>query len=235
MPRIALLSDIHGNLPALEVVIERLKKEKPDYWICLGDLVGYGPFPNECINVIRDLNMKCILGNHDSGVCGIIPLTFFKDPNRKLLQKSKGMISSSNLKWLESLPLVLKNEAERWIAAHASPNDPYKWKYVDSAITARNIISELDYDFCFVGHTHIPALVSNRIGINNLKKGYKYLINPGSVGQPRDQDYRASCAILDTDDFELKIHKLEYKIQSTIDGLIKLGFTSKESNRLMLV
>ncbi len=139
MPKIALISDVHANVHALKEVIKVLDKENPDYWLCLGDIVGYGPNPSECIRIIREMNMICVLGNHDAGVAGLISLNHFRNPNQKLIQLTKELLSDEELLWLKSLPLTVSRDG--WTAAHASPIEPEKWKYVDSAFTVRSILT----------------------------------------------------------------------------------------------
>ncbi len=233
MPKIALISDVHANIEALTRVVEKLDNESPDLWICLGDLVGYGPSPNEVIDLIRQRDFICVLGNHDAGVTGKVPLKHFRNPNRTLIEKTKQLIKKEHLSWLESLSLTVKND--NWMAVHASPFEPEKWRYLNSAVTARDILSKIDVDLCFVGHTHKPVFVSNKLGVNTYKKGFKYLINPGSVGQSRDEDYRASCCIVDTEKFIYKNFRVDYPVNPVMSGLMKMGFTKNESRQMLRI
>lgn len=233
MPKIAVISDIHGNLPALNKVLEVLDEESPDHWICLGDLVGYGPNPAECIQIIMEREIPTVKGNHDSGVTGEVQLNHFRNPNRKLIEISKSLISKDQMKWLKSLPLIL--ESENWIAAHASPINPQNWTYVESAFHARDIIKQSNVHLCFIGHTHKPALVSEKFGVNRYQKEGKFLVNPGSVGQSRDGDYRASCCIIDTKAQIYKNIRVEYNIENNLTGLMKLGFSRNEASHLLRV
>ncbi|MEX0610407.1 MAG: metallophosphoesterase [Balneolaceae bacterium] len=235
MPRVAIISDVHANFPALRAVINALENEQPDVWICLGDLVGYGPHPKECIEEIRSRNMVCVLGNHDAGVTGNLSLKHFRNPNRKLIELTKKLITEDQIKWLSSLPLTIDNKEQGWIAAHASPEEPENWEYLDSAFKVRKILPQLDQPLCFVGHTHHPAMVSDTIGLKVFKKDHNYLINPGSVGQSRDGDNRASCSFVDTDKFEYKNIRVTFNVDSVLRDLEKLGFTQGEAEHLMRV
>ena len=232
MSKIALISDIHGNLPALEVVLRELDRHNPDTWLCLGDIVGYGPFPAECIEIIRERRIPTIMGNHDAGVSGKLTLKHFRNPNKKLIELTRTLLSTSQLDWLKKLPYKL-TDTNTWVASHASPIDPEKWIYLDSAIKARKVLADIDVPLCFVGHTHIPAVVSSQIGNLAFVKGNKYLVNPGSVGQSRDDDSRASCCLIDTDSWEIKNFRLEYNIEKVLHGLNKLGFDRGEAHRLL--
>lgn len=231
MPKIAIISDIHANLPALEAVLSKLSSYDPQTWICLGDIVGYGPEPSECIDLIKELKMECVLGNHDAGVAGIISENHFRNPNRRLIELTKSLINSEQMKWLSQLPMIL--QTEEWVAVHASPNEPEKWKYLESAFTVRELLANQSQKFCFVGHTHKPVVVSDQLGKRIITESGKYLINPGSVGQSRDDDYRASCGLLNTDTNEYLNFRLDYDIDQVISLLIKRGFSFAEANHLM--
>lgn len=231
MPKIALLSDIHGNLSALKNVIQVLEKEQPDQWICLGDLVGYGPFPGECIDLVREKEMIVVKGNHDAGVTGELTLKHFRNPNRKLIEITQNELSRDQISWLQSLPFTVENS--EWISVHASPIEPESWEYVQSAFRARALLNNIEQNICFIGHTHRPAIISNQLGVQQFKKGYKYIINPGSVGQSRDGDYRASCALIDTQNYTYKNIRLEFDQEENLSSLMKKGFSRNDAHNLL--
>ena len=233
MAKIALISDVHANLPALQAVIKELEIERPDNWICLGDIVGYGPNPAECLDLIRSKEMKCVLGNHDAGVTGKLSLKHFRNPNRHLIELSKKMLSSEQLNWLAELPLIIEDADESWVAVHSSPENPQKWEYLNSAFRVRQILKSIPHQFCFAGHTHRAGVVSEIIGLNKLKDGHKFFINPGSVGQSRDGDARASGGVLDLDNFTYKNIRVSYSLNPVILGLEKLGFSTREAETLI--
>jgi|AntRauTorckE6833_2_1112554.scaffolds.fasta_scaffold60085_1 predicted phosphodiesterase len=235
MAKLALISDVHANLPALNAVLNKLDAHSPDAFLCLGDLVGYGPHPEACLKIIRERQIPCVLGNHDAGVTGVLPPSHFRNPNRSLIEKTSELLSENDISWLKSLPYTLKDELNGlpWIAAHASPKDPEKWEYVESAMYVRNLLSENDYQFIFIGHTHKPALVADQLGVKSFKKGHKYLINPGSVGQSRDGDRRASCALIDTIKMEYHNFRVDYDIQSVVTDLQQMGFSREAADHLM--
>jgi putative phosphoesterase len=233
--KIALISDVHGNFPALKQVVTHLEKEKPDIWLCLGDVVGYGPHPSECIDLIREKEMVCVMGNHDAGVCGKLSLKHFRDPNRKLIEMTQSIISETQMNWLSGLPLTFEGEQGEWLAAHASPVKPSHWDYLESAFKMRPLLQEISQRVCFVGHTHRPAIVSEEIGIKNFSSDHKFFINPGSVGQPRDGDRRASCAIVDFESHSYKNIRVEFELNKVIMDLEKLGFSRNAAEHMMRV
>lgn len=233
MSRIALLSDIHANYPALKRIVAELEKESPDVWICLGDFIGYGPHPKECISLIREKNMICVLGNHDAGVVDKLPLDHFRNPNKKLIKITQKLLTEDQKTWLKELPLTVESEEGEWIAAHASPEHPSRWEYLESAFKMRPMLESMNQQFCFIGHTHRPALVSDTIGTKEFKSGHKYFINPGSVGQPRDGDQRACSAFVDTQKYTYKTIRAEFEIGKVLMDLENLGFSRNEAEHLM--
>jgi predicted phosphodiesterase len=229
--KLGLLSDIHGNLPALEACLHTLKMDNANNLICLGDTVGYGPFPNECLDILRDQAVPSVLGNHDVAVLGNLPLKFFREPNASLLKWTMKNLNNENRQYLLDRPLILEND--NWVAAHSSPVNPERWQYLRSAIACRSILEKIDQDICFVGHTHIPGVVANEIGIFSLQRGYKYVINPGSVGQSRDEDYRASCGLFDTELFSYQNYRVEYEMKDTLKGYDRMGISNADARHLL--
>lgn len=234
MPKIALLSDIHANYPALKAVTDELERENPDIWVCMGDIVGYGPHYNECLEFIRSRDIICVKGNHDGALSGEVSVDHFRDPNRRLIKKMIDEVDTDHKRWIASLPFIYKQEGDiSWIAAHASPINPENWEYLNSAIKIRQVLSGLDITFCFVGHTHKPGIVSDKIGFQRLEKTQKYMINPGSVGQSRDENYQASAGILDTDTMTYKNIRIDFNIEKVIQDLEELGFSRNASEHMM--
>lgn len=249
--KLALISDIHGNLPAFRAVLERIDAEGVDAILCLGDIVGYGPMPSECIDLMMERNIPSVMGNHDACVVGRLEYSFFREPNRSLLRWTADKLRHDQREWLSNLPMTLDTPATsgggqgvahassqgvvRAIAAHASPIHPEKWQWLDSAITCREVLAQVDYDFVFVGHTHVPALIANELGVFGLEKGYKFLINPGSVGQGRDHDRRASFGILDFEAFTYQNIRLHYDNTMLLAAFDGLGYSSVDIRALMNV
>lgn len=244
--RLALISDVHANYPALKATLELLDEMEIDEWLCLGDLVGYGPQPEECVSEIRQREIPCLLGNHDSAVLDFMPLAAFREPNRSVLEQTKKMLSNENRSFLKKCPLVLSSTNSSgnsddvdkgdysWLAAHSSPDEPAEWTYLDSAPKCRSILQQFDdYDFIFVGHTHCPAMIAEKLGVITMKRGNRYMFNPGSIGQPRDGDERPSAMIIDTEKFEYEKIRVDYDVEETLAAYKPLGISQNNARRLL--
>jgi putative phosphoesterase len=215
--KIGIISDIHSNLEALEAVLETLKEENVDRILCLGDIVGYGPDPNECITRVMDSSDVVIAGNHDQGAVGLTPLEHFNENARIALEWSMDVIESHFMETLAALPTV--HEENMFLAVHATPNDPTRWHYLFSEAQIINNLEALTLPLCFVGHSHVPVafvldrdhdIIVQEASNVRFEQGRKYLINVGSVGQPRDGDPRASFGIFEGDRFRLR--RVEYDV-----------------------
>ena len=232
-----VLSDIHSNLAALEAVLADAG-EVEHVW-CLGDLVGYGPDPNECVARIRQLPHLCVAGNHDWGVLGKLDLSDFNAYARRACLWNREQLSEENREYLEELD---EHIAEGdFTLVHGSPRAPI-WEYVMSLDVAARNFASFDTPFCFVGHTHAPiAFVEESASCRAIalpedqpvRLGRERLIiNPGGVGQPRDGDPRAAYLILDTDDLIIEHHRVAYPIEITQRKMQKAGLPRQLIDRL---
>jgi predicted phosphodiesterase len=219
-----VLSDIHSNLEAFEAVLNDAGPVD-EVW-CLGDVVGYGPDPNACVELLRTLPYHCVAGNHDWATLGKLDLNDFNPDARDANLWNRKQLTPDNLAFLEALPEVIV-EGD-FTLTHGSPRHPI-WEYIIYASTARINFSYFDTRFCLVGHTHTPVIFGLHEvygehtceamppALNNpLKLGSERLIiNPGSVGQPRDGNPDASYAILDMDSLSLEHRRVAYPIEKT--------------------
>jgi predicted phosphodiesterase len=231
--RIAFISDIHGNLPALLAVFELIDSQKPDRIISLGDIVGYGPYPSECVEFLQNRNIVNLLGNHDAGVIGTQDLKLFREPNHSWLKWSKTQLSSAQLAYLEKSPLTLDFPEFEGLAVHASPDDPTRWIYLDSALECRNLLARRPERIIFCGHTHKAAVVAEKLGIMRVQPGHRFVINPGSIGQPRENDKRASFGVFDTETFSWQLYKVEYDKTPIYKRFKELKVDAGTAHRLM--
>jgi predicted phosphodiesterase len=222
--RILIVSDIHANLIALERVIAHAGPF--DRVWCLGDVVGYGPEPNACIEKLRSFDLLCLAGNHDWAVLDKLDLEEFNPDARRAAIWTREQLSVRNLDWLHALPERVPTQLEKFTLIHGSPRYPI-WEYVLTPAVARLNFDHFDTPICLVGHTHVPVvyryfanerrataepLIENApLAIANGRM----MINPGSVGQPRDGDPRSAYAMLDTDAQTLTPYRVEYDIAAT--------------------
>jgi predicted phosphodiesterase len=229
--RIAVISDIHGNLAALESVFSYIDSAGVDEIYCLGDTVGYGPYPNECIELVNNRCKGIIIGNHDWGACGKIHLRYFNKFGRTALKWTIKRISKENIESLLNLPLKIINDRITFV--HASPMNPENWTYIVSDREATEAFQGFTTQLCFGGHTHLPALISEDPSAHTLQKDKRFLINVGSVGQPRDGNSKTSFGIIDTDRWSYELVRLDYDIQRTYDAIIKFGLPQILGKRLL--
>lgn len=238
--RTLIISDIHGNLTALKAV---LKDAQPygRVW-CLGDVVGYGPDPNECIECIRALpQLTCVKGNHDAAILGEIDTNSFNYEARASLEWLESRLELVNRHWLESLPerAVIENVT----FVHGSPRNPI-WEYVmDVGVAAANMAA-FDTQICLVGHSHVPGVFLKGDGVNFDVRQYdmipdeplmiqeKAILNPGSVGQPRDYDPRASYIIYDDETDLWTHHRVPYNISAVQARILAEGLPERHALRL---
>jgi predicted phosphodiesterase len=235
--RVAVISDIHANWPALEAVAGALKRERPDAVWCLGDLVGYGPQPNECCQWAAERADLCLAGNHDLGVVGTEDLALFSHDAAEAALWTRRILAGDAGAYLRGLRA--SDERDGIGLFHASPLDPV-WHYVLSQTDALASLAETAAPVVLVGHTHVPTLASAREFLwgrdldgfeVDLSHG-RWLINPGSVGQPRDQDARAAWLLLDLERRRALFRRLAYPVARTQAEIRERGLPAALADRL---
>lgn len=238
--RVLIISDIHANITALEAVLSDAG-EVDAVW-CLGDIVGYGPDPNQVIERLRDIkNFTCILGNHDVAVLGQMDSAVFNTEARRSLLWQKQNVSPSNIAYLETLPKECVIQ-ENVTMAHGSPRDPV-WEYILNTLSARLNFDSFTTPFCFVGHTHLQTLFhldaekdlvsqyETRHG-SQMQLTPRAILNPGSVGQPRDRDPRSAYGIYHPETSIWEPRRAEYDIASVQARIRSAGLPEKHALRL---
>jgi predicted phosphodiesterase len=222
--RIAVLSDIHANLAALEAVRADIT-EVDQVWV-LGDIVGYGPQPNEVIAMLQEMGARSVLGNHDGAAIGGVDPAYFNPDARAAIEWTATVVDDNSRSYLATLPEVRRDG--ELTAVHGSPRDPI-WEYITSRGIAAANVGHFDTRLCLFGHTHLPVVFSFADGDVELVPGLpgeavsldgaRALLNPGSVGQPRDGLPDAAYAVLDTDDGPeadvITFHRVRYDIDRT--------------------
>ena len=224
-------SDIHSNLPALEAVLHSMQQKGVQKHICLGDLVGYGPNPEECVAIIRKVAACTILGNHDNVMVGRELPEYFNSNALKIIEWTKAHISEDSINYLKTLPYMA--EENNMLFVHASPKSPADWFYVTGLDDAVDAFDFFTQELCFIGHTHCPIIVvrepsgSFRVvdeSTCKLKPGERALVNVGSVGQPRDRDSRSSWCLYNSETKEIELVRVEYNIDSIQSVMQEMEF-----------
>jgi predicted phosphodiesterase len=236
----AIISDIHGNLEAFLSVVKYIEshQEKIDRVICLGDVVGYGADPGECIRISREISDVILAGNHDFAVCEQTSIEDFNSYAKEAVLWSRDTLNEDEISFLKKLPL--KHEEEIIDFVHSSLYRPEFWRYLFSTYDTHIDFRILEKKILFVGHTHVPiifeddgknvkALSPSELSLNSHNK---YIINPGSVGQPRDRDPRASFAIFDSDREYIEIVRIEYDIKKAQKKILDAGLPEILATRL---
>jgi len=235
----AIISDIHGNLEALTAAFESIDHRQVSHIVCLGDVVGYGASPDECVNLIRERGIPTILGNHDAVACGLEEPWGFNQVALSAVKWTAEQLSPENITWLRSLPPRL--EYESFLAVHATP-EGIGWDYIfswEETLPYIDWLREQKRRLCFFGHTHCPGAFSED-GLYALEEdsrfeldpGKVYLINPGSVGQPRDDDPRASLGIFDSETNEFELVRVPYAVDVAAKRILDAGLPGFLAERL---
>lgn len=238
--RYGIISDIHANLEALDIVLRRLKDV--DAYICLGDIVGYGPDPEECIAAVRALpGLKCVVGNHDLACIGKYDINWFNWLAREAIIWTQDHLTEASRAYLLSLPLMdMENSLTLVHGALPQPMD-----YVTSEADARNVFAEMITPTCLIGHTHVAEYYANAHGAAHverkglpkggavrLQQGLRHIVNCGSVGQPRDGNPMASFGVYDSVKRDLKVQRVAYAVSRVQEKIEQAGLPAMLGERL---
>ncbi len=235
----AILSDVHANLEALEAVLEDLDKKNIDDVLFLGDAVGYGPNPNECIESIVRRCKILLAGNHDWGTLGLTDISYFNLYARAAIEWTKKTLTEGNKKILGSLPVKEEKGGDLFLV-HSTPKEPEEWNYLLTLWDAEMNFNYFDNKFCFLGHSHQPFIIE-RIPSKELVtykkavsigKTERYIVNVGSVGQPRDGDPRACYALMNDD--KIEIVRISYNVEAVQEKMRKEGLPKMLIERLSI-
>jgi diadenosine tetraphosphatase ApaH/serine/threonine PP2A family protein phosphatase len=235
--RLAVLSDIHANLAALEAVRDDMP-ELDEVW-ALGDIVGYGPQPNEVIAALQEMGARSVMGNHDGAAIGQVDVSWFNPDAARAIEWTGQVIDDNARAYLATLPEVRRDG--ELTAVHGSPRDP-TWEYITGQDVASANLSSFDTRICLHGHTHVPIVfragegavevVSVTPGAPVSIRDGRLLLNPGSVGQPRDGDPASSYAVIDTEAGNAEFHRVSYDIDRTQRLMRDVGLPVRLVERL---
>ncbi len=230
--RIAIISDIHSNLEGLEKSLGLIQKQNIDEIICLGDIIGYGANPNECIDLVRKTTNHVLLGNHDEAAIDLSRTEFFNPFARIAAEWTNSELTDMNIDYIHSLPHTL--ERNGLIFVHSSPYEPEEWHYILSPVDAQFNFSYFSAPICFVGHSHVPGIFCDDIWTQEVTPGKKFIVNVGSIGQPRDNDWRLSFGIFDTEQFSYENIRSEYDVHSAAEKIRKNGLPKALADRILV-
>lgn len=235
--RFAILSDIHSNLEALEAVLADATAQGCTNFVCLGDIVGYNANPKECLKIIQDLECPVVKGNHDEQVSIVRSTEGFNELAEEAIDWTRAQLSADDKAWLADLRLT--RQVRDFTIVHATLDTPGQWGYVFNDLDAIASFTYQHTSVCFFGHTHWPtAFVREdnvrRIAVGQiiLSPGKRYFINPGSIGQPRDRDWRAAYCILHTDRLVVEERRVKYDLETAQRKIRAAGLPDRLADRL---
>jgi predicted phosphodiesterase len=236
-----IFSDIHGNLEALKIVLEQIDFYLPDKVICLGDIVGYGPNPNECVSQVYDRAHITIMGNHDHAVLGLTDISYFNQYAKLAVLWTRQVLKEENVGLLRQAPLNVIDGHILFV--HSTPLHPERWDYIFNPLEGQYYLQHLDSQICFIGHSHQPLFfkkdADEQIIFDRkfsfslpIEEGCQYIVNVGSVGQPRDGNPDTSFALYDTETQTVQVKRLPYDIELTQKKMQDIGLPAFLIDRL---
>lgn len=235
--RIALFGDIHANLEALEVVLADAEEQGCTDYVCMGDVVGYNADPAACLEKVKAMNIPVVKGNHDEDASGTHSLDSMNPVAAAALEWTRAQLSEEQRIWLRRLRMV--RQVEDFTIVHSTLDQPANWNYVTNRFDAMSNFSYQFTQVCFHGHTHVPRVYVKTDKVQEvpadsiiIEEGSKYFINVGSVGQPRDGDWRGCYAIYDLDHKMIVFRRVEYDIATTQQKILDAGLPAMLAERL---
>ncbi len=235
--RYAVLGDIHANYEALEAVLEKYAQEKIDRYVCVGDVVGYGANPIECIAKLKELNCVTVAGNHDFAIVDKLNVDFFNSYAREAALWTRKTISKEDHAWLSALKLV--EFVDNFTLVHSTLYSPELFEYIQTSYDAHLSFSNMTTPVCFLGHSHVPVVFIQKRMVTftmettiKLDMSAKTMCNVGSVGQPRDENPDAAYAIYDTEEKSVWIKRTKYDVEKAARKIIKAGLPEILAERL---
>jgi predicted phosphodiesterase len=237
--RFAILSDTHSNLEALEAVLADARERKCTHFVCLGDIVGYNANPHECVERIRELDCPTVKGNHDEQASLPLSTSDFNELAERAIQWTRDNLTEEDKQWLRELPL--RKKVRDFTIVHATLDTPAQWGYVFNNLDAAASFTYQHTTVCFFGHTHVPMVFIRDEGVRReridhirIEPTKKYMINMGSVGQPRDGNWRAAYCIYDIENNLVEQLRVKYDLAGAQQKIIKAGLPRLLAERLAL-
>ena len=233
----AIIADIHGNLDAFQVVLEDIRAQNADNIVCLGDVVGYNAQPKECLDLVRQMNLPCVKGNHDEYCSTDNHLDGFNPHAAEAVHWTRAQLTEEDKKWLRELKY--SRMAANFTMVHATLDAPERWGYVFDKLAAAASFPYQNTQVCFFGHTHVPVAFMRDTVVRGgtyskfkVDPSKKYFINVGAVGQPRDNNPRAAYVIYDMDAQTIELRRLDYDIAAAQKKIRDAGLPERLAERL---
>lgn len=234
----AVISDVHANIEALRAVLTEIRNKKITDILFLGDAVGYGPDPDECVEVLKSECKVLLAGNHDKAAIGLTDIEFFTPYARAAIEWTKETITEKTISILKDLPISKEIEDSKILLVHSTPKQPEEWHYLLSLWDAEINFHYFENKICLLGHSHRPSIIERlpsgeMIAYRDeamIGDAERYMINAGSVGQPRDGDPMACYVVIN--DESVKLHRVEYDIKKTQDKMRRAGLPIQLIERL---
>ena len=236
--RFAIFGDIHANLHALQTVMDDSKEQNCTHYVCMGDVVGYNAFPRECLDLVRGLECPVVKGNHDEQASMFGFQEGFNALAEEAMNWTRNQLSEEDKEWLRTLRL--QRQVRDFTIVHATLDTPHKWGYVFNQLDAAASFSYQHTSLCFIGHTHSPKAYLRDGSVRTipldeplqLQPAKKYLVNVGSVGQPRDGDWRSAYCVFDTTKNEITLRRIPYDLPAAQKAILDAGLPTKLAERL---
>ncbi len=233
----AVIADIHSNLEALDVVLADAKQQQCTHYCCIGDVVGYGANPRECLEIVRGMGMPCVKGNHDEYCSVDETLEGFNPHAAEAVQWTRQQLTAEDRQWLRDLKYV--RLVASFSMVHATLDVPQRWGYVFDKLAAAASFTYQNTSVCFFGHTHVPvAFIRDSVVRGGtyskfkVEPGRKYFVNVGSVGQPRDLNPKAAYVVYDLDEQTIELRRLDYDIAKAQKKILDAGLPPRLAERL---
>lgn len=235
--RYAIFADIHANLEALEAVLADAQENQCTHYVCLGDVVGYNANPHECVQRVRELECPVVKGNHDEQASIAEDLSGFNSLAEEAINWTRENLAEEDKIWLRELRFT--RQVRDFTIVHATLDTPQKWGYIFNNLDAAASFNYQHTQLCFYGHTHVPKAYMRDTTVHSvpfeklrIEPQKKYFINVGSVGQPRDGDWRSAYCIYNPSQRYVELRRIEYDIHATQDKIVAAGLPQRLADRL---
>jgi len=233
----AIIADIHGNLEAFQTVLEDIKTQNVNQIVCLGDVVGYNANPKECLQIVREMNIPCVKGNHDEYCSSEDALEGFNPHAAEAVHWTRNQLTKEDRQWLRDLKY--SRMVGNFTIVHATLDAPQRWGYVFDKLAAAASFPYQNTQVCFFGHTHVPVAFMRDSVVRGgtyskfkIDVSKKYFVNVGAVGQPRDNNPKAAYVVFDVDAGTIELRRLDYDIPTTQEKIRAAGLPERLAERL---